>query len=440
MSKLTKHWRTNLIVNFIVLICLISLTSAGIIKDIYTYKANDAVEVTVGSMNSIETQIPFDYYYLDICRPNKTTIETENLGDILTGDIAHRTNYQFQIGVDQFCQTLCTKTFKERDVDLMNWMISRNYTVNWYVDKLPAGLKHVYMDQKGQLEKVEIHYLGGVPLGYQEEAAADSYKTKIYNHYTFVIQLHDEGEQRYTIVGFNMLPFSIYQTPESGKKCGMNKVEIQKNFRVEKQGLTTGDILFTYDIVYEFSKVKFSSRWDHYLHLQNDNIHWYSLINSSLIILIFSFIVLQIFLRALKRDIDIYNTRVTGEDFIDEFGWKQVCNDVFRKPPYRMLLSSLIGSGIQLCSMVVYTLIFAIIGFLTPEKRGALLMIMILLFVFMGVFAGYYSARFYKMFGGREWLKNSLLTAFLYPGVLFGIFLILNIFFWLEGSSAKVMI
>ena len=79
----------------------------------------------------------------------------------------------------------------------------------------------------------------------------------------------------------------------------------------------------------------------------------------------------------MKRDIDIYNTRVTGEDFIDEFGWKQVCNDVFRSPRYTMLLSSLIGTGIQLFFMVTYTLVFASIGFLTPEKRGALLMIMI---------------------------------------------------------------
>ena len=72
-------------------------------------------------------------------------------------------------------------------------------------------------------------------------------------------------------------------------------------------------------IIYEKSNVAFSSRWDHYLHLQNDNIHWFSLINSALIISILSFILLNIFCRALKRDIDVYNTRVTGEDFIDEF-------------------------------------------------------------------------------------------------------------------------
>jgi transmembrane 9 superfamily protein 2/4 len=49
--------------------------------------------------------------------------------------------------------------------------------------------------------------------------------------------------------------------------------------------------------------------------------------------------------------------------------------------------------------MTLYTLIFATLGFLSPEYRSNLLVIMLFLFVFMGVFSGYYSARFYKMFG-----------------------------------------
>jgi len=48
--------------------------------------------------------------------------------------------------------------------------------------------------------------------------------------------------------------------------------------------------------------------------------------------------------------------------------------------------------------MVLYTLIFSLLGFLSPQNRGAILTVVVLLFVFMGVFAGYFSARFYKMF------------------------------------------
>jgi len=424
----------------IALFCLfliLKISGSLIVKDFYTHKENASIQLTVGSMNSIETQIPFEYYYLDICPPEKVLLEPDNLGEILTGDRSYYSKYEFNIGQSEYCQELCEKKLNKMNVNLIQWMIKRNYTVNWYADKLPAGLKF----ENG--EKVDVHYLSGVPLGYQQHAV-DGDDTIFYNHLTFTILIHKESggkdsENLYTIVGFNIQPFSIHQNKEIGKKCSLNKENFNKNFRTEKQKLEEGDILFTYDVIFETSNVPFSSRWDHYLHIHNDNIHWFSLINSSLVIVILSFTILHIFMRALKKDIEIYNTRVTGEEFIDEYGWKQVCNDVFRKPVNRMLLCAIVGTGVQLFSMSAYSLLFASLGFLNPDKRGAILMIMVLLFVFMGVFAGYYSTRFYKMMHGKEWLKNAFLTAFLYPALAFSIFFIINILFWLERSSAAVI-
>ena len=56
------------------------------------------------------------------------------------------------------------------------------------------------------------------------------------------------------------------------------------------------------------------------------------------------------------------------------------------------------GTGVQLFSMAVVTMIFAVLGFLSPANRGGLMTAVLLLFVFMGVVAGYASARLYKMF------------------------------------------
>jgi transmembrane 9 superfamily member 2/4 len=419
----------------LIFLTLISFISCHMIKELYTYKKNDRITLSVGSMNSVQTQIPFDYYYLQICKPDEIIKEPDNLGEILTGDISYKSNLQFQIGVDEYCKELCVKKFGPSDIHLFKWFLDRNYAASWYVDKLPAGMKHINFETM----KSEVHYLGGIPLGKTEPTPNGEVNHVIYNHLTFTIQLHDEGQDMYTIVGFNITPFSLSQRSSDMRKCGDGS-DKYSNYRsgIGKQLLIEDDILFTYDVIFEKSNVAFSSRWDHYLHLQNDNIHWFSLINSTLIISILSFILINIFCRALKRDIDIYNTKVTGEDFIDECGWKQVCNDVFRRPPARMFLASLIGSGIQLFAMVFYTLIFAIFGFLNPEKRGSLLMIMIFLFVFMGVIAGYFASRFYKMFGGKEWLKMSMLTAFLYPSILFLIFMIINFALLLENSSASV--
>lgn len=53
--------------------------------------------------------------------------------------------------------------------------------------------------------------------------------------------------------------------------------------------------------------------------------------------------------------------------------------------------------------MVVCTMIFAVLGFLSPANRGGLMTALLLLFVLMGLVAGYVSARMYKTFKGVEW-------------------------------------
>ena len=46
----------------------------------------------------------------------------------------------------------------------------------------------------------------------------------------------------------------------------------------------------------------------------------------------------------------------SGEDALEEFGWKLVHGDVFRPPRKGMLLSVLLGSGTQVFCMSLITL------------------------------------------------------------------------------------
>lgn len=48
--------------------------------------------------------------------------------------------------------------------------------------------------------------------------------------------------------------------------------------------------------------------------------------------------------------------------------------------------------------MAVISLMLTCIFYISPEYRGSIITLVILLFVFMGGVAGYISARFYKMF------------------------------------------
>lgn len=61
------------------------------------------------------------------------------------------------------------------------------------------------------------------------------------------------------------------------------------------------------------------------------------------------------------------------EDPQEEFGWKLVHGDVFRPPRFGMLLSVLLGNGVQVTAMSFLALIFASFGFLSPSNRGSLM-------------------------------------------------------------------
>merc|ERR1712085_178863 len=122
----------------------------------------------------------------------------------------------------------------------------------------------------------------------------------------------------------------------------------------------------------------------------------------------------------------------------EETGWKLVHGDVFRKPAHSKLLAVSIGSGVQIFLMSVVTLTLSFLGLLSPAHRGAILQSTMLLYTFMGIAAGYVNSRLYKSWGGVDWKQTTLLCAFLYPGIFFTIFFILNLFIWGQKSSGAV--
>jgi transmembrane 9 superfamily protein 2/4 len=155
-----------------------------------------------------------------------------------------------------------------------------------------------------------------------------------------------------------------------------------------------------------------------------------------MILLFLTGVVAMIMLRTLHRDIASYNEVQSVEEAAEETGWKLVHGDVFRPPAtLPMVLAVLTGSGLQVLAMTVTTLVCALFGLTSPATRGGLLTTLLLLFVFMGAIAGYASSRVYKLFGGRDWKLCTALTATLYPGFMGAVFLFINAFVALGGSS-----
>ena len=145
------------------------------------------------------------------------------------------------------------------------------------------------------------------------------------------------------------------------------------------------DITFTYSVDWEYNPVKWSSRWDIYLNMTDTQIHWFSIVNSLLILVFLSGMVAMIIMRTLHADIRRYHELDTQEEAQDETGWKLVHGDVFRPPPFRLLFSVLVGSGVQVFAMTLVTLVFALLGFLSPANRGGLMTAVVVLFLLMAL-------------------------------------------------------
>lgn len=72
------------------------------------------------------------------------------------------------------------------------------------------------------------------------------------------------------------------------------------------------------------SPIRWASRWDTYLTMADDHIHWFSIVNSLMIVLFLSGMVAMIMMRTLHRDISQYNQLETAEEAQEETGWKLV--------------------------------------------------------------------------------------------------------------------
>ncbi|EED78778.1 predicted protein, partial [Postia placenta Mad-698-R] len=163
----------------------------------------------------------------------------------------------------------------------------------------------------------------------------------------------------------------------------------------------------------------------------------FSLINSLVISVFLCVMVAMILLRTVSRDVS--NAFLSAqEDVQEDWGWKLVHGEVFRTPRNPMILSILSGNGSQLCAMAGVTLVFALLGFLSPSNRGSLATVMMVCWTLFGGIGGYVSSRVYASLNGTNNRRNSFLTATALPALVFAIVFLLNIFLLSAGSSGAV--
>ncbi|KAJ1456476.1 hypothetical protein M885DRAFT_616123 [Pelagophyceae sp. CCMP2097] len=412
-----------------------------------TFRYGDKVELKVNKLTSVHTQIPYDYYSMKFCKPHGGIKQAnENLGEFLSGDLIENSPYQLHMEQDQFCKILCQVDLKAADVASLKSIIKDEYHNNWIIDNLPAAS---IVDSE---QYIITAYAGGFPVGFQDHKA--SY---VFNHVNIIVEYHplDDGSR---VVGFYVEPFTVKHKFKDDKVWDGNDASTAPPLETcdgvgpmvyeaigTKQDVVEGPLLFTYDVLWRSSNVKWASRWDIYLSMDNaipDKIHWFSIVNSLLIVLFLSVMVAMILVRNLHRDILRYNRVLSDEEKAeerDESGWKLVHADVFRPPATApMLFCVCAGTGVQVLLCTAISIAFAAAGFLSPANRGSLATAVLVLFGLMGSAAGYASARLYKTFKGRQWQRCTLATALLYPGLCFATFLCFDVILAAYKSTGAV--
>lgn len=404
-----------------------------------SFKSGDAVPFQVNALQPMSGATPvhglvsYDYYdaRLGFCKPaNGPQAQSGSLGSILFGDRIYNSPIEIAMLKNQSCVKICEETATTEQAAFINERITERYGVNWMVDGLPvadAGLTSV----DGTIRANSV----GFALGSILDAELHRLPTPaLYNHYRLNVSYHERGPNEFRVVGVNVIPMSRHSLP-NGLGGPVQCDATQPMFLSPN---ATTPVAYTYDVVWTPSSTPWATRWDAYLHVVDPRIHWYSLLNSLAIVALLCVLVALVMARAVRRDIYRYNAIDLTEDIQEDYGWKLVHGEVFRPPSSPMLLSIMAGTGAQLLAMAVVTLFFALLGFLSPSNRGSLATIMIVTWTLFGFISGWVSAKVYASFDGEQWRRNMVLTALLFPSLIFGVMNLLNLFLVFNQSAGAV--
>mmetsp|Transcript_599 Transcript_599/g.1733 ORF Transcript_599/g.1733 Transcript_599/m.1733 type:complete len:590 (+) Transcript_599:315-2084(+) len=387
--------RRRLAVGLAVLVLAASVCGA----DDHAYKVGQDVRLWVNKVGPYNNpQETYNYYYLPFCKPSgagKPAHKWGGLGEVLEGNQLIDSQLDVKYRSDVPKKNICTLPLKEADVKVFKQAVQKHYWYELFIDDLPVW-----------------GFVGPPP-----EETKDDENIYIYTHKAFEIAYND------------------------------NRI-IQVNLTSEQpHALAVGEALqFTYSVKWTPTTTPFSRRFERYLDYNffEHQIHWFSIFNSFMMVLFLTGLVAMILLRTLRRD---YAKYTRDDDDVEgaledggngeESGWKLVHGDVFRPPRHPELLSALIGTGVQLAMLVLCVVLITIAGTLF-EERGVILTMILLVYALTSVVGGAASGGHYSRSDGKAWIKTMLLTATIYPALVFGIGFVLNTIAIFQRSLAAV--
>jgi len=347
----------------------------------------------------------YAFYSLPYCAPNELEMKREDLGPLLKGDRPTKTLYNIRFREDISWRQLCKLQLTPTQTSKFKQAIVDDYYFEMMLDELPIW------GYVGELETKSINFA---------REFDNTTRYFLFTHLDFSIAWN----------GNHIIEVNVSADPLQRVDLGSGQRKVD----------------FSYSVRWIQTDVPVQERMNRYAQYsflpQSFEIHWLSIINSFVLVLLLTGFLAIILMRVLKNDFSRYTrTAEDIEDDEEETGWKLVHGDVFRLPPLFSFFCAYVGTGAQLFSLVFFMLVLAVMNMFYPGNRGAMYTAAIVLYALTAGTAGFVSAHAYCRLSGPEsgrWAWNLVLSATLFPAPLFLMFCFLNTVAIVYNSQAAL--
>jgi len=328
----------------------------------------------------------------------------QRLGESIVGDRRETSPYEISYDDSVEWRMLCKKHLKPKDVKKLKDAIHNNYFFEMFAEDLPMW-----------------GYIGDIV---DEDLIVGEFvdtgsKTYLFTHLNFIL-----GYNHNQIV-------SAKVTTDTDRRVDIT--DETKDMHIQ----------FSYSVEwFEEPDLVWKHRMSRYAESRflpsSFEIHWLSIINSIVLVLLLTAFLTIILLRVLKNDFSRYMELDDDAIEEEESGWKLIHGDVFRFPQYPGLFCAAVGVGNQLIVTTFCHLFLALTGLISTTRRGSLLAGVVVLYCMTSFVAGFSSIRLYRQMNGKNWVQCIVITAGLFPAPIVATFMWVNSVALAHGSTSAL--
>jgi len=359
------------------------------VKSGLEYGLKDEVHIIVNSVGPFNNPVEkYRYYSLPFCEENDQSTKKgaakhkQRLRESIAGDRRESSPYVIYYGVNFEHRVLCKKNYGTDELKIFKNAIEHSYFFEMYVEDLAmCGFF-------GEIENENV-------IAQDLMTGTGDGVTYLYPHLDFKFGMNNN----------KIVSATVHTDME--KAVDISNISISQ------------EVEFSYSVEWKEEDLEWKHRMTKYTNSnfapRHMEIHWLSIINSCvLVILLIAFLTI-IFMRVIKNDFNKYID--IEEDAIEEeeSGWKLISGDVFRFPQYATLFCATIGTGTQLTVTAFTVLGLALTGGVSTTRRGSILACGVITYSFTSIIGGYLSTRLFFQMNGKMWARCVLLTALLFP-------------------------